>query len=44
MFCYFCGKENSEKQNFCKYCGKKLHLDMKPAEESAEDKQRSNEQ
>lgn len=25
MFCYFCGKENVETNNFCKYCGKPLH-------------------
>lgn len=26
MYCYFCGKENKDEQNFCKYCGQKLHL------------------
>ncbi|MCR5602564.1 MAG: zinc ribbon domain-containing protein [Lachnospiraceae bacterium] len=25
MYCYFCGKENSEDQKYCKYCGKSLH-------------------
>lgn len=25
MFCYFCGKENDDKNKFCKHCGKSLH-------------------
>ena len=27
MYCYYCGKENSDEQKFCKYCGKNLKLD-----------------
>jgi hypothetical protein len=41
MFCYFCGKENDDKQKFCKYCGKSLHPtkqdENKPAESKKEE-------
>ncbi len=26
MFCWKCGKENSDEMNYCKHCGAKLDL------------------
>ncbi len=40
MFCYFCGKENKDEQNFCKYCGKSLH--PKKRENATVDEEKKN--